>query len=75
LKKLKPILAEVAEQYGLRAHWTGGLCKFSGAALGYLKVGESSLILAARLSYAALFQKKTIEKEINRMLDAAMIEQ
>ena len=46
---------------------------FSGAALGYLKVGETSLVLAARLiGYVALLHRKMIETEITKALDSVI---
>jgi hypothetical protein len=72
LVQLKPVIAEAAARFDLIVQWSGRTCRFSGSALGYLKVGETSLVVAARLGYAALFHKKMIEAEISRALDFAI---
>jgi hypothetical protein len=73
LVHLKPAVAESAAKFDLRVQWSGRTCKFSGAALGYLKVSETSLILAARLvGYVALLHKKMIETEITKTLDSVI---
>ncbi|MEW6427362.1 MAG: polyhydroxyalkanoic acid system family protein [Thermodesulfobacteriota bacterium] len=72
LAKLKPAVEESAAKFDLEVQWAGSTCKFTGMALGYLKVGETSLTLAARLSYAALLHKRMIEKEISQTLDAVL---
>lgn len=73
LVQLKPAVAESAAKFDLRVQWSGRTCMFSGAALGYLKVGETSLVLAARLiGYVALLHRKMIETEITKALDSVI---
>ena len=73
LAQLKQAVAESADRFDFKAKWSGRTCQFSGSALGYLQVGETSLVLAARLGYAALIHKKRIEAEIAETLDAVIM--
>lgn len=74
LRQLKLAVAESAARFDFHVQWSGSTCQFSGAALGYLQVGDTSLILAARLGYAALLHKKMIETEITKALDSVIRE-
>ena len=70
LEQLKPAIAATAAKFDLNVQWTGLSCEIPGPVLGYLKIGKTTLILAASLGFTALLHKKRIESEIVKVLDS-----
>lgn len=72
LQRLKPAMAKTAHYYGLQMEWSGNICRFNGPALGLLKVQPTLLIVAAQLGLVARQNRREIELEIHRVLDAVV---
>ncbi len=71
-RRVVPIIEETARSYGLDVTWEDGRCFFTGPATGHVNVSEESVRLDARLGFAALLFRSTIERQVREGLEKAL---
>jgi putative polyhydroxyalkanoate system protein len=74
LKKAKvaaqKVADDLAEEYGMQAHWEGDLLRFSRSGVdGALKVSKNEVVLDAKLGFLLSAFRARIEEHINENFD------
>ena len=70
--RCKEYLVDVADQFGLKLSWDGGVCTFSGPAKGKLVVKDDQVSVEVKLGLAAKMVKGTIAKKLDEGLNDAL---
>ena len=69
----RKVAKDLDKRFGLTHRWKGDEVSFNGAGVsGSMHVGKSQISLDVELSFLFVALKGTIERHINRELDAAL---
>ena len=69
----RKIAKDLDKRFGLACHWNGDEVAFNGAGVsGTMHVGKSQIRLDVELSFLLIALKGTLERHINKELDAAL---